>query len=124
MSVYHKAPAISTPAQTLRAADAPGVVFTLAGAVLQRRLTSDRQILRNPPAHCVPVGILQQAERRGATHVVITAADGTRYGCRLAQFWEAPAFELNRGYGRQRALPLSKWVVKPAQQPALLEVAE
>jgi len=109
----------------LHSKDTPGASFALVGNVLRRTLTDNaRQILQKPKqALCVPTDILREAQRRGAEHVVIVDEHGKRYAAPLARFWQPPSFEVNRGWGVQRALPLSAMVeTNKPEQPALFEV--
>jgi len=74
------------------------------------------------PALSVPVDVLLDAERRGVKWVLLTDESGKQYRTRLDAFWKPPSFDVNRGFGRQRALPLDAWDGHEPQQASLFVV--
>ncbi len=65
--------------------------------------------LREPPAICIDVKSLKDAEKAGARWVVITNKDDGRiHRATIAKIWRE-GFELDRGFGLQRGLLLSEW---------------
>jgi len=98
-------------------------VANLQGRVLRKRVRGSKHRLRVPPAWAVDEEILRQAEQDGARTVEVEDAEtGIIYTAPLQEFW-AKGIEIDRGFGRQLALPMGLWVVKcGAQQLALWEV--
>lgn len=130
MTLYHRTAPFSTESggAWLRSTHAPKLEMgAVVGDTLWRQITdNNRQILRHPRrAFSFTADTLREAERRGCRWVVVTDEHGKQYRAPLGAFWRAPAFELNRGYGLQVALPLDAWddPTKPKPvQPALFEV--
>ena len=76
---------------------------------LSKRVSGARHMLRKPPAWCFDVVVLEQAAAVGCWRLEVTDTDTDKiYTCTLAEF-RAGAFELNRGFGAQLALPLERW---------------
>lgn len=83
------------------------------------RVVRPSHILKHPPALCQDVAVLEQARALGAVdYVAAVTGSGVTYTTLLATFWER-GFELDRGYGRQLALPLSAFFVTTLSQPGL-----
>lgn len=94
-------------------------VASVAGGVLRKTIHGQRHILRNPPAIAFDVAIVDAAQQAGATEVEVTDSDsGRQFWCTLSAFREH-AFELNRGFGCQLALPLTRWVIRASDQADL-----
>jgi hypothetical protein len=73
--------------------------------------------LREPPAICLDVKSIKNAEKAGARWVVIIDKDDGRiHRASIAKIWR-DGFDLNRGFGLQRGLLISEWVTttKPKQ---------
>ena len=66
--------------------------------------------LRIPPAWACDVTILEQVEELGTIWMVLID-DETKltWKTSIQAFWGKGSFEINRGYGRQRVLPLEYW---------------
>ena len=79
-------------------------------------------MLRRPPAWCINMSVLRDAERLGAKTVRIKDldADNLTYTVPLAAFWR-DGFRLNRSHGEQQGLALDFWQRSDevAQQGAL-----
>lgn len=109
-----------------------------------RKVLGSRHFLRKPPAITNDVDALAEAERLGADRVrIVDAETGIEYTCILAVVRDY-GFPIDRGYGKQIALPFAYWVkvapdgaitpptlpkvvatVAPvAEQPALFAFAE
>ncbi len=79
------------------------------GNTLYKRIKPEHY-LRQPPAIAFDVSILDQAEKSGAIHVVVTdSSNGTQYKSTIRHIREA-GFYFNRGYGDQVGLPLAGWI--------------
>ena len=111
--------------QSLHSHDAPKLQFEVRGDTLYRTINDNARLLVRFPkqALAVPVDILLDAERRGVRWLLLTDEHGKQYRTALDAFWKAPAFGIDRGYGKQRALPLDA-MTNPEQprQAALFEV--
>jgi len=86
-----------------------------------------RYLVRFPkPSLAVPVDVLLEAERRGVRWLLLTDEHGRQFRTPLDAFWQPPSFELDRGFGKQRALPLAAMsdldAPEQAQQASLFEV--
>jgi len=69
-------------------------------------------MLRKPPAWAIDVAILERARKDGALVVeVYDTETGVTYWAAISAFrrW---GFEVDRGYGRQIALPLGRWQIE------------
>jgi hypothetical protein len=82
------------------------VVGYVRQEIFYRKFTS-QHVLRNPPALAIEVYCLDQLAALGVDRMVLTNKDtGESYRCTFEHFMEK-SFEIDRGYGLQRALPLS-----------------
>jgi len=81
----------------------------IEGGVYYRSFT-DAHMLRKPQALAMSVDVIEQLTRNGATRLVFThAATGVKYRATLAHFLDK-SLTIDRGYGRQLALPLAGWM--------------
>ena len=88
------------------------VVGTVAGHVFFKSIYGSRHFLRRPPAIAFDVQSLADATRAGAVVVVVTDMEtGTTYTSSIPYVYKA-GFSINRGFGNQIALPMSKWEIK------------
>ena len=75
-----------------------------------RRVDGSKHFLRKPPAITNDVDALAEAERLGADRVrIVDSETGNEYLCALAIIRDY-GFTIDRGYGRQLALPFAYWV--------------
>lgn len=90
--------------------------------VFQKRVRASVHVLRSPRAIAWGVTALHEAERLGATGVlVIDVETGREYRAPLATVW-AKGWEFDRGHGRQWALRLEAF--NRAEEPAQLSLFE
>lgn len=96
-----------------------------AGKYLYKTVSGKKHFLRRPPSIAFDEVVIAKAKELGATHImVLDKEDGTVYKCSVTQF-EAGALHLDRGFGKQMALPMGKWnqpeaeEAKPDAQPSL-----
>lgn len=126
MQSYHTDAPVSTPAQRRLH---PKTQFQIDGDTLRRTIDDNERLLVQFPklALAVPVGVLLMAERAGVQWVLLTDENGQQYRARLDAFWKRPSFTVDRGYGRQRALPLSAmsdpYEQEPPTQSSLFDVS-
>ncbi|GIV69346.1 hypothetical protein [Caldilinea sp.] len=85
----------------------------LVGVVENEELTQRRRasvhMLRSPRGWAVDDGILRQARELGAVRVrIIDTETGANYTADIAAF-DAHGVPVDRGYGKQTALPLRYW---------------
>jgi len=104
-----------------------GVLVTEAGRTVFRRLVQgDRHMVRVPEsAWAFDAEVLERVSAAGATEVEVIDQDGRRWWTSLSYLLERGE-PLDRGHGRQIALPLRLWSFLPADSAArqlrLLEV--
>jgi hypothetical protein len=99
----------------------------IRGDVLHRKMQGSRSILQKPPAIALGMEALRQAVHAEVKTVWIQDTEsGLEYRADIWEFNSLHAFDLNRGYGEQRALPLQYWTITdpkhPEKQLSLLEV--
>jgi len=83
------------------------------------RTVKPEHVLRHPHALAIDEGVLRSLADDGITRVILTSSDGeTVYHAPTSAFWEY-GVELDRGHGRQRALPLTAFFVVTVSQPSL-----
>jgi hypothetical protein len=101
------------------------VVGEVTSAVFCKSIQGSKHILRTPPAIALDVDSIRQAVRAGAKTIRITDREnGKVYACDVAHF-DLYSFELNRGYGVQRALPIDHWTVTAGRKKnTLLPIAQ
>jgi hypothetical protein len=87
------------------------VVGEVVSGVFKKIISGSIHFLRKPRAIALDVDSLQQAKRYGAVTIEITDREtGKVYSADVEHFARF-SFELNRGYGSQRALILDRWTV-------------
>lgn len=85
------------------------VVGTLAGQVLRKAVDASRHFLRTPPAIAWDLTALEEARQHGVTQCEVRDRESSRvYTARLEEFF-TKGFAMDRGFGRQLALPLAYW---------------
>lgn len=93
----------------------------LVGVVENDELTQRRRasvhMLRSPRGWCVDDGILQEARTLGAVRVrIIDTETGASYTADIVDF-DAYGVAIDRGFGKQTALPLQYWRQQTAGNP-------
>lgn len=73
-------------------------------------MDGNSHILRYPkPSICIDVEILELLKARGVSEIHVTEREGrVEWWALLSQFDKA-GFDVERGFGMQRALPLKEW---------------
>jgi hypothetical protein len=85
------------------------VIGEVRGTTFIKKIRASQHFLKTPPAIAFDLDSLAQAERAGAVEVqVIDKETGTIYRTTIAHILRA-GFELDRGFGKQIALPLEGW---------------
>ena len=101
------------------------VIGHVCGGVFRKRVKATKHQLRYPPAWALDSRSLEDAERAGAHRVEIHDLDsGQTYTATISLIRQF-GFVLDRGHGRQIALPLPLWACQSAgpQQLPLWTVA-
>lgn len=82
----------------------------IADGVYHRNIDGNEHILRFPrPSICIDSEVLAHLRAKGVTQVHISERGGrVEWRATLAQFDKA-GFDVSRGHGAQRALPLKEW---------------
>lgn len=84
---------------------------------------TDKHMLHKPPALALEVEVLRQLEALNVTALQFTNREnGVVYRAAFAHFQER-AFPLNRGFGEQRALPLTGWTLETRGGNRLTQLA-
>jgi len=91
-----------------------------AAGVLVKRLEW-KHILRRPPAIAVQISVLEELEGLGAKGVLAIMPNGRRLFAPLSEF-RLRGIVIDRGYGRQVALPLKRWREQPAEAQLTLNL--
>ena len=87
-------------------------VGVVEGQVFHKNVIGSKHMLRRPPAWAFDLETLDQAEQAGARWVRVRDAEtGREYEAAIA-YIRAKGFDVNRGHGRQVALPLGEWKLK------------
>jgi hypothetical protein len=87
------------------------VVGNVEGGVFKKTISGSIHILRQPRAIALDVDSLQQAKHYGAYTIQITDRESGRVYSSDIEHFARYSFELNRGYGAQRAMMLDRWIV-------------
>ncbi len=92
------------------------VIGKVEQGTFKKTVQGSKHFLHTPPAIGFDVYALEQAQQAGAVMVQVYDKE-TRitYRASMQQVWEL-GVKLNRGYGRQIALPLSLWEKYPSGQ--------
>ncbi|MGH2536797.1 MAG: hypothetical protein ACRDHL_05335 [Candidatus Promineifilaceae bacterium] len=93
----------------------------ISAGVLSKRARPEH-MLRRPPAWAWDADILAQAEAAGCRWTEVCDVEGGRiYRASLADFRQH-GVPVNRGFGRQIALPLAWWRVHRPGEPAAVQL--
>jgi hypothetical protein len=88
------------------------VVASLEGRILRKVVRGSLHQLRRPAAWAIDLQIFDTAKRDGALILEIYDTEtGKTYWTPISTF-DCWGFELDRGHGRQVALPLERWQVE------------
>jgi len=101
------------------------VVGQVLGGVFSKTVRASVHFLRRPPAIAFDMVSLREAWEAGARAVDVHDVETGRHYMAGLDVIRRLGFELDRGFGRQVALPLERWTVsggRAARQLALLEV--
>jgi len=100
------------------------VVGEVRDGVLRKAVRKSIHFLHTPPAIAWDRCVLEEAERLGATRTeVVDLESGTVYSAPLSAFFRY-GIRVNRGYGEQLALPLSRWACRREGGPRQLALFE
>jgi hypothetical protein len=80
-----------------------------------------KHVLRRPPAIAVQTLVLDELEGLGAKGVLAILPNGRRLFAPLSEF-RLHGIVIDRGYGRQVALPLKRWREQPAEAQLTLNL--
>lgn len=84
---------------------------------------TEKHVLRHPPALALETGVIRQLEALQVHTLQFTRRDtGEVFRTAFAHFTER-AFQLNRGFGEQLALPLAGWTRKSKAPGGLSQLA-
>lgn len=85
------------------------VVGKVINGVFLKKVKASRHFLKHPEAIAFDIESLKQAQQAGAQTVsIIDTESGNVYKAFLSTIWDN-GFDLDRGYGKQIALPLAEW---------------
>lgn len=87
------------------------VIGYVLGKTFYRKMRA-RHYLVHPPAIAQDTAVLERLQALGAVFIVCEDEDtGDTRTAPLAAFWGPYSIEVDRGCGRQRALPLDRWTM-------------
>jgi hypothetical protein len=110
--VYHATRGAFKPPIPLFVAGRDRPFATVAGDALKKFIRPEH-FLRKPAAITFDEGVLREASQLGALRVEVLCSDGRTFRCTLDDF-RTHGWTLDRGYGRQWALPLEHWSINGA----------
>ncbi len=93
------------------------VVGRLAGGWLRKHVDTARHQLRQPPAWAIDREHLERMEALGAAGVLLIDETGTEWRATVSAFRQL-GIAIERGHGRQIALPLARWERRRPGEPA------
>jgi hypothetical protein len=79
------------------------------GNVFTKRIYASRHFLRRPPAIAFDIDSLHAAQRAGAVFVQVLDGDSNRTYIQRIETILEKGLAVNRGFGKQIALPLKLW---------------
>ncbi|MEW6649421.1 MAG: hypothetical protein AB1453_04440 [Chloroflexota bacterium] len=85
---------------------------SLRGGRLVKSVRGSRHMLRQPPGWAVDCTILNAARLDGATSVEIRDVETNRIYTAPVSLFDQHGVTLDRGFGRQIALPLAYWSMR------------
>ncbi len=85
------------------------VVGEVRAGVFRKSVVASKHMLRTPKAWALDCQSLADAEQHGAHLVAIHDADSGRTYTATCEAIRRDGFTLDRGFGRQIALPLDRW---------------
>ena len=92
-------------------------VGQVVGNTFHKSVKGSKHFLHRPPAICFDVSSIKDAEEAGATEVCVYDSDSDkRYYAGISLIWEK-GFTMNRGFGEQVALIMSRWRLTKEPDP-------
>jgi hypothetical protein len=91
------------------------VIGAVYGSVFRKVIAFSKHALRRPPALAVDECALLQAREAGAEEIRIKDSESGKVYSVSFPFFREHAFILNRGFGRQYALPILYWTVRDGE---------
>ena len=85
------------------------VVGHVSGDIFSKKVKGSKHFLRKPPAIAFDRNSLEQAERLGASKIIIHDTESRISYSGALQTVLKRGFKVNRGHGDQIALPLADW---------------
>ena len=93
-------------------------VGTVSGGIFHKSIKASRHLLRQPPAICLSVESLQQAERAGACEIEVTDTETGRVYHSTTEHFRRYAWQIQRGnFEKQYAMSLERWSVTVTDAP-------
>jgi hypothetical protein len=91
------------------------VIGAVYGRTFCKVIAFSRHALRRPPALAVDECALSQAREAGAEGIRIKDSESGKVYSVSIPFFKEHAFLLDRGFGRQYALPILYWTVRDSE---------
>ncbi|CUU35529.1 MAG: hypothetical protein K6U12_04435 [Armatimonadetes bacterium] len=95
------------------------VYGVIENRTLKKRVVGTKHFLRKPPAIAIDADLFQRYRAEFDTIEVQDVETGAVYRLSARQF-ESWCWELERGYGKQYAVLLSRWAVQKPNDPQLV----
>ena len=92
------------------------------GGTFYKSVKGSKHFLHRPPAICFDTNSIKDAETAGASDVCVYDSESdTHYFAKISLIWEK-GFEMNRGFGKQIALIMSRWRLTAEPDPEQLNL--
>lgn len=100
------------------------LVEWLGEKTITKIISGKKHFLTRPPAIAFDAVVIREGIKGGATQIIVIDSDtGKRYKASVQQFLDGH-IDLDRGWGKQMALPMGKWnraeKKEHGEQPTLL----
>lgn len=95
------------------------VVGVVSGNTFIKNVHGNKHFLRTPPAIAFDVEALDNAIEAGATIVMVHDLDTQKDYYATIRMINSNGFKLDRGFGKQIALPIEYWEREPSNQMSL-----
>ena len=86
------------------------------GTTLFKRCSKGKHFMRTPPAIAIDEGIFNEAVEEGIKYIQIFDREEKIYYSATAEKFKKKAIFIDRGHGRQLALPLNYWITSKSKE--------
>lgn len=97
------------------------VIGVVIDDTFHKRVNSSKHFLRKPPAIAFDERSILDAEKLGASKLMVHDKDTKRRYMASYKEFALNSFEVNRGFGKQQALPIAYWRVLDPKQMTMFK---